>query len=292
MLAAQYEFHPGAIKALYQLQNYEVILIVDDSGSMNQTLSATLAQPYDPLITRWMELKQRLIPIWKIVHSVSPKNLDLYFLNHDPVQNVSSVEQLETILDKTVPNGYTPLTSVYQTVLEKHENTESKVLIIIATDGEPNVNGCPDTDAFAFVLRNRLHPDKCPTTIMACSDSERDMAWLNQLDKQITFFDVVDDFENECNEISSVQGPTFRFTKGDYIVKTLLGSIVELYGKLDSKPLQREELALYRNVDVNTLPKKSDVVTQHGDSTFVILFSIFLVFLACSMPSLIYHLSH
>ncbi len=51
------------------------------------------------------------------------------------------------------------------------------------------------------------------------------MAYLNNWDRTIPRLDVVDDFRNEKLEIIRAQGIRFKFSFGDYIVKSLIGSI-------------------------------------------------------------------
>ena len=51
------------------------------------------------------------------------------------------------------------------------------------------------------------------------------MAYLNNWDRTIPRLDVIDDFCNEKLEILSAQGTNFKFSFGDYIVKSLIGSI-------------------------------------------------------------------
>jgi len=51
------------------------------------------------------------------------------------------------------------------------------------------------------------------------------MEYLNNWDRTIPRLDVVDDFRNEKLEIIRAQGSRFKFSFGDYIVKSLIGSI-------------------------------------------------------------------
>ena len=51
------------------------------------------------------------------------------------------------------------------------------------------------------------------------------MEYLNNWDRTIPRLDVIDDFRNEKLEILRAQGSNFKFSFGDYIVKSLIGSI-------------------------------------------------------------------
>ena len=51
------------------------------------------------------------------------------------------------------------------------------------------------------------------------------MDYLNNWDRNIPRLDVIDDYKNERNEILRAKGKNFPFSYGDYIVKSLIGSI-------------------------------------------------------------------
>lgn len=63
------------------------------------------------------------------------------------------------------------------------------------------------------------------TTIVACTDDDDSVEYLNKWDRQLPNLDVVDDFRNERKEIRAVKGQSFPFSFGDYVVKSLIGSI-------------------------------------------------------------------
>ncbi len=61
------------------------------------------------------------------------------------------------------------------------------------------------------------------------------MEYLNNWDRIIPRLDVVDDFRSEKNEIKRSQGRNTSFTYGDYVVKSLIGSIDPSLDNLDEK---------------------------------------------------------
>ncbi len=112
--------------------------------------------------------------------------------------------------------------------------------------------------------RDGFSPAKSPTVIMACTDSQDEIGWLQALDDQAPNVDVVDDYEAERKEILAIQvrrrwrtcthththttdpharargqGPNFHFTLGDYVAKTLLGAVDDLYDGLDEAKLSK-----------------------------------------------------
>ena len=62
-------------------------------------------------------------------------------------------------------------------------------------------------------------------TFLACTDDDSAIAYLNK-------WDVIDDYTNEKKEVLRTQGRQFSFTFGDYVVKTLVGSVTPALDRL------------------------------------------------------------
>lgn len=260
-VAMKYELAGGAILKLRKLERYDIVVIADDSSSMNSPAHDPSADnPFQAIPSRWEELKKRVMEIVEIATCLDQDGIDLYFLNRPPVYNVHDNDTAMACFAEP-PRGYTPLTQCYQRVLdEKLASAEASVLVVLATDGEPNAmdpNGTwrRDSQRFRQLLQTRggYRPAKCPTAIMACTDSEAEVGWLNELDDSIQNLDVIDDYRSEREEVLRVQGRRFPFTAGDYVVKTLLGAIDPLYDNLDEKKLSRTQLAEYTGRPISEL---------------------------------------
>jgi len=251
-VAERYELAGGAVSKLRILASYDIVVLADDSGSMaNLAHEPNANDPFAAVPTRWQELCERVVQIVEIATCLDEDGIDIYFLNRAPVFNVKDVGHAASLF-AGVPAGYTPLSAVYRRILnEKVRGSEKKVLIIIATDGEPNVqygaNWVSDTNGFFQLLSSRdgLDPARCPTTIMACTDNDAEIRWLNQIDDQVPHVDVVDDYISERKEVTKVQGRDFPFSRGDYVVKTLLGAIFDIYDGLDESKLLPEQYVEY-----------------------------------------------
>ena len=72
-------------------------------------------------------------------------------------------------------------------------------------------------------------------SIVACTDDEASVGYLNNLDKTCPGVDVCDDYLSERREILAAQGSRYPFSFGDYVVKTLLGPIDPSFDRLDEK---------------------------------------------------------
>jgi hypothetical protein len=61
------------------------------------------------------------------------------------------------------------------------------------------------------------------------------VSYLNDWDRLICNLDVIDDFRSEREEIKREKGSQARFSFGDYVVKSLIGSIDPTIDRLDEK---------------------------------------------------------
>lgn len=240
-LCEDYGINPTFAKRMWRLQGYHIVIICDDSGSMNLPSNPLVSNNsvYDPPKTRWEELKQTVSLVIDISTCINRDGVDVFFLNRDGKENVRHKNDLEDIFSKIpTKNDLTPIVPKLTEVLN-HSNTDySKRLIILATDGEPtDARGkttIEEKEKFENLLRNgRRNEDYI--TIVACTDNKKTMKYLNKWDKTITKLDIVDDFGNEREEILRAQGKNFQFNHGDYVVKLLMGSIDKYFDGLDEK---------------------------------------------------------
>ena len=85
-----------------------------------------------------------------------------------------------------------------------------------------------------FLHDLRCMPRNCYVQIMACTDDDSVMEYLDEADDSIPRLDVTDDFQSERAQILRAQGPRFHFTYGDYLVKAMLGPVDSYFDSLDS----------------------------------------------------------
>jgi hypothetical protein len=157
--------------------------------------------------TRWDELKQIVSITVDIGSVLDPDGLDVYFLNRPPVLHVKHASQLGPSFTNP-PNGSTPITRVLREILhaKKNEIQERKLLIIIATDGQPTDDyGTTDIAALERVLKYEREPvDRVLITFCACTDDDQAVGYLNKWDAKLPFVDVCDDYRSEREEIWKV----------------------------------------------------------------------------------------
>lgn len=78
---------------MFKLEDFEIVLICDDSGSM----SSKVFDPTDrfaPPKTRWDELKQTVSVVTEIAGLMDESGIDIYFLNRPPIFGIKSTEQI------------------------------------------------------------------------------------------------------------------------------------------------------------------------------------------------------
>jgi hypothetical protein len=227
-LCGIYEINPYFAERIKALEGYEIVVVADDSGSMNSILCSN--NPYGKAQTRWDELRITIGIVVDIAATLDHNGIDVYFLNRPALKNITHSAQLEAEF-KRKPSGGTGIVPILRSIFSV--KCDAPRLIILATDGQPtdayNNSNIPE---FKSVLQyERSHNDYM--TILACTDDDDVMDYLNNWDKELPRLDVVDDYHSERKEIIAVQGTSFPFSFGDYVVKALMGSVDPWFDKLD-----------------------------------------------------------
>lgn len=250
-ICRRYEISDLFASKLRLLEGFEIIIVCDDSGSMQtKSDSKILQNPYGKIPTRWDELKYSIGVIIEISSILNDKftGVNVFFLNRSPVYNVMDISQLDPVFE-IPPDGYTPIAPVLQNIFD--HKVDSKRLVILATDGAPtDINGNSDINGFKHVLQISKGVNDY-LNIIACTDDDNVLAYLDNWDNEIPRLDVADDYNNERDQIMRIQGRNFPFSFGDYIVKCMLGSVDDWFDKLDEIPISR-----YNN-KYNNIPRQT-----------------------------------
>lgn len=236
-LATRYEIRADFIARLRVLEDFDIVALCDDSGSMAtgcQPLPGMPVGPFAPRPTRWSELRHTMSIVVDLATTLSSSGVDCFFLNRPPVMGVRSAMDIQAAFDHAPPQGYTPLTRVVSGILaaKGRPGAERKLLLLIATDGQPTDDrGNVDIASFISVLKGKA--SHVFVQIMACTDDDDSIAYLERVDKNVPRVDVCDDYITEKREILNVQGHGFHFSFGDYVVKALLGPVDSYFDGLD-----------------------------------------------------------
>lgn len=220
-----YEITIAQAADLEVLKNYDVVFILDDSGSMS--IRDRVGGP-----TRWDELKETVQTMIEFAAYFSSYGTDLHFLNRPSVTLVRDAED-PRVLDcfRHPPRGLTPLTEKVRQVVASRSVEDPPLLLVIATDGEPNGGSELFKQALDDIIKDPSREVRFQ--IMACTDDDSSIAWLNKFDDKFTEVDVCDDFHSERKEVLKA-GRVANFTRADWIVKAVLGPISQKFDDWDN----------------------------------------------------------
>ena len=183
------------------LTQTKVVLLLDDSGSMNERILAPGESPFAPQkSTRWSELQGEVANIVQLVTAVSLEGVDVHFMNRSGLRGVTDQFQLVEVFQNP-PNGDTPMVSSLTGLYTQYRDYPGCVLIILVTDGEPS-------DANYDALKNALNdkPRNVYISLVECNDNEEEMDYLTGWDLTIPRFHNQEDYPEELRLVRMVQG--------------------------------------------------------------------------------------
>lgn len=247
----KYEVRPDYIERLKEVMGVKVAIIVDNSSSMNTIISTP--HPH----TRMNECLDVVKKSIGIVNCISPFGADIYFMNGDPstriLMNVTSGEQFEQMLlpHHRNPFGYTPTLDTFIDVLKANRTfiDENGLLVILITDGVPVDNyGNERKLEFknfmknvlpTFEVKNKINnpgfAGKIYTSIVGCTDDDSVVSYLEEIDELSPRIDYTDDYETKANTIRKIQGRSYRYGVGDWILSFILGPLDPYFDSLNER---------------------------------------------------------
>lgn len=231
-LRTDHHINSYLMQYVLELRNFEIFIVVDDSGSMLTTVDNTDK-------TRWDELRdivKKILPITMIFDS---NGVDIHFLNTEKFSKVKRIEDVEHAFART-PRGYTPLVPVLRDIFQSEKaqrGKDKKLLVFVATDGKPT--NSEDEDAvneLEFLMKYTRNVKTTHVSFLLCTDDSQCVDYLEGWDKTMENVDVTDDYETEKAKIRRCQkDENYPFTYDDYIVKALVGSIVPYIDRLNEQ---------------------------------------------------------
>lgn len=220
--------------SLAVLEDYNFIAICDDSESMRMSAKPKEERRLgEKPVTRWHELQEGVSLLVDLLTCFRPEGLDVYFLNSGTVRSVKSSgnEKLQNIF-QAGPTGKTPLTTrLREAAADVSARSELPTIIFIFTDGEPDGGPKKFVKTLGELVsggRSSKKSKKAPQfriQIMACSNNDDEIAWLNEIDQQSDLIDVTDDYYNEKRRVMAIRGDDYAFTRSDWLVKAILGPV-------------------------------------------------------------------
>ncbi len=226
---------------------YDIILFLDDSGSMSSAEDEGRPQS-EANMNRYETLKHVVSTLVFCATLVDEDGISIRFMNSREQGNgITSMGQVHQIFQQTRPSGTTPMgeqlkAKVIDGILGQYitsRQLQKPVLIVTVTDGVPD-NHSAVSNAIKYaknLCRQNGYSDNTLEFGFAQIGRNREATeWLNKLDQDPDFGDMVD--ATSHFDIEQAQcGPSF--TASDWIIKLMLGSIDSAYDKADERGGQR-----------------------------------------------------
>lgn len=230
--AGRHEVNAKYLQRLDSLRQYEITILCDDSGSMQSVADPDTAAT----MTRWDELKMysnQLMDLFQVLGI----QFTVAFLNRYGVEGARGpIDAMQ--LFNYGPDGYTPTLHALKDIFSK--KTEKPFIVFVFTDGHPtNKNG--DTNEYELEqwLSTRPWINSSYVSFILCTDDEdvdrlyRRLEWRRPgvggwvgAETGIRGVDMTEDYRGELRDIRNAQrNPSYPFSQGDYIVKTVVGAI-------------------------------------------------------------------
>lgn len=231
----RFEVSIAEAQDLVVLEDYEIVMILDDSGSMK--LSSKPAGQRSLFeaggATRWDELKESAALLIDLACCFDRSGVDVFFLNNGLIDGVKSAqdERLRNVFDAN-RLGTTPLTETVQMVAQNCKG-ERPILLIIFTDGEPNGGIKKFEKELKRIVTKKSTDMTVKVQIMACTADQDAVGYLNDIDEKFGKVDVTDDFYSEQHEVVVKARKRPQFTRGDWLMKALLGPITHKFDDWD-----------------------------------------------------------
>lgn len=229
---AQYEIPIGMINKLLELMEFHILMLLDDSPSMNTVDSKDMK---GKSCSRWREMQERLYVFGEILSYIPCKSVTLRFLNRESVITMDHKQHTPTTFRaafvaavdrefQAVPTrGSTPIVVALEKVLHEVSMRMDGTSLYLLTDGEPD-GGQFSIDKIENMLMRR-DSKKTPLTFVSCSGNDDAVQWMKELEERVPNTAEVDDFETEREEVLHDQTDMFPYTKGFWLICQLVGAM-------------------------------------------------------------------
>lgn len=209
------------------LQDYQVVVIADDSGSM--ILPAAPEKHLEPgmaMTTRWDEMREVLSLLVAILGCFDGPGLDIHFLNRGKLSGVrSALDPPFRNAFSASPSGSTPLTQALRTVAKTQE-AEKPIVLIIFNDGLPDGGVQPFLREFQQLMAKESTPHNFTVLFLACTADLDNVGWLDEVDRQFWDVDVAEDYYSVGFDITGAPIGMDSFTRADWAMRAIMNATV------------------------------------------------------------------
>jgi hypothetical protein len=196
-------------------------------------LRGEVAQAGIPM-TRWQEAENRLHILVDILGFVSFKFMTIRFLNAKNIINLSregkTIEQFKAEGHERIIQAFSTIDVKYKTpthrvltkAFEEAAQFPDPTMHYLFTDGVPSDQ---PVEAVAQLILMRQFPERNPLTLMSCTDEDEEVEWMKQIEESAPFTAEIDDYQDEKREVLHDQGTAFPYTRGFWIISSLVAAI-------------------------------------------------------------------
>jgi hypothetical protein len=178
--------------SLSELAKYDIVLVVDRSGSMNEPVDGGG-------LTKWKWCSDNISEFTnKIKPYLTGEGIELVTFGMTyTVQKNCSPESVNGLFSKESPQGNTDLASPLKALFDQHFSSSSKkpMLIAVLTDGMPN-RGAFLNDVIIDATKKMRYPDEIRIVFMQIGNEFEGRALLETLDNYLVHngaaYDIVD----------------------------------------------------------------------------------------------------
>lgn len=255
-LFAAFEVPVGLLHKVLKLQEYNIRIVLDDSGSMGALTDSLISEAgpfmqevlkaYKPSgkMTRFQEQEDRVHIMLDFLACIPSPSVEICFMNRSnkiflphndtPEQWAAKAHAALRTACIAPPNGGTPTYELLKSMLG---SAYGKTYFYVFTDGVPN--GGPER--VAELILKRKNPEQNPIALVSCTDVDDECKWMKDIEEDAPFTSETDDFKDERDEVIHDQGPVFPYTKGLWLMCLFVGAIepTDLDALDDSRPLSR-----------------------------------------------------
>lgn len=241
-LAAQWRVNPEIAQDIVKLALYDVILYVDDSGSM----------AFEENGERIDDLKLIINRVAFAAGLFDDDGIQVRFMNSNEQGNgIRNQQQVEELISRIRFQGLTPMGRELQNKVlaplvlgpARSGQLRKPVLVIIITDGQPtgesqrDISNLIKTASDELQRSQRYGKGAVAFQFAQVGNDLKAREFLKQLDEDRTIGDIIDctsNFEVEQDEMSRAVPPV-NLTPELWLIKLLLGSIDRSYDKQDEQ---------------------------------------------------------
>lgn len=179
----------GKAAALAILSAFDLIAVLDASGSMDDPNKAGQAKP-----TRWEYMQETAITLARDMCTIDEDGIGVCVFSGTGItfQDGCTADVVRQVFKDRSPRGTTPLAEALQQVLTGTAASTKNKIVAILTDGVPD-----DKAAVANLIRNQANSqerdEQMTFVFIQVGDDSGATAYLNELDEHLTGakFDIV-----------------------------------------------------------------------------------------------------